>query len=89
MMKIFKFYGGVHPEEAKVSSAVPIADAPLYPLYTVPLSMHIGAPARALVKAGDVVLRGQRIGEAASFVSPPTQDNAPRAPACCGQESRC
>ena len=46
-----------------------IADAPLYPLYTVPLSMHIGAPARALVKAGDVVLRGQRIGEAASFVS--------------------
>ena len=69
MMKIFKFYGGVHPEEAKVSSAVPIADAPLYPLYTVPLSMHIGAPARALVKAGDVVLRGQRIGEAASFVS--------------------
>ena len=69
MMKIFKFYGGVHPEEAKVSSAVPIADAPLYPLYTVPLSMHIGAPARALVKAGDIVLRGQRIGEAASFVS--------------------
>lgn len=69
MMKIFHFYGGVHPQEAKVSRGVSIVDAPLYPLYTVPLAMHIGAPARPLVKVGDTVLRGQQIGEPASFVS--------------------
>ena len=69
MMKIFHFYGGVHPQEAKVSRGVSIVDAPLYPLYTVPLAMHIGAPAQPLVKVGDTVLRGQQIGEPASFVS--------------------
>ena len=69
MSKIFHFYGGVHPQEAKVSRGTPIVDAPLYPLYTVPLSMHIGAPAKPLVKAGDTVLRGQPLGEPASFVS--------------------
>ena len=69
MMKIFHFYGGVHPQESKFSRGVSICDAPLYPLYTVPLAMHIGAPAKALVKVGDKVLRGQPIGEPASFVS--------------------
>ncbi|MCQ2403834.1 MAG: electron transport complex subunit RsxC [Lentisphaeria bacterium] len=69
MIKIFHFYGGVHPQEAKISRGVSIVDAPLYPLYTVPLAMHIGAPARSLVKVGDTVLRGQQIGEPASFVS--------------------
>lgn len=69
MSKIFHFYGGVHPREEKISRGSAIVDAPLYPLYTVPLSMHIGAPARALVQVGDTVLRGQPIGEPASFVS--------------------
>ncbi|MCQ2396818.1 MAG: electron transport complex subunit RsxC [Lentisphaeria bacterium] len=69
MSKFFHFYGGVHPNESKISSGVPIAEPPLYPLYTVPLSMHIGAPAKALVSVGDKVLKGQRIGEPASFVS--------------------
>lgn len=34
-----------------------------------PLSQHIGAPAKPLVKKGDQVLVGQRIGEAGGFVS--------------------
>lgn len=69
MSKVFHFYGGVHPHEEKLSRGEAIVQAPLFPLYTVPLSMHIGAPAKALVKAGDKVLRGQRIGEPAAFVS--------------------
>ncbi|MBQ9444174.1 MAG: 4Fe-4S dicluster domain-containing protein [Lachnospiraceae bacterium] len=35
----------------------------------IPLSQHIGAPARAIVKKGDTVKRGQMIGEAAEGLS--------------------
>ena len=35
----------------------------------IPLSMHIGKPAKAIVKAGDKVTIGQVIGEAGGFVS--------------------
>jgi electron transport complex protein RnfC len=38
-------------------------------LAVVPLSQHLGRPARALVKKKDKVLRGQRIGEAEGFIS--------------------
>ena len=65
------FYGGVHPTEGKLSSGAPIADAPLQPLYTVPLQQHIGAPAKAVVQVGDKVLRGQLLAEAGGFVSAP------------------
>lgn len=36
-----------------------------------PVSQHIGAPAKPVVKAGDMVLRGQVIAEAGGFVSSP------------------
>ena len=68
--KLFSFNGGVHPEGHKeVSNATPIAAMPLLPRYVVPLRQHIGAPARALVQVGDMVLRGQRIGAAEGYVS--------------------
>ncbi len=38
---------------------------------TIPMSMHIGAPARPLVKVGDLVRVGQRIAEEVGFVSSP------------------
>ena len=34
-----------------------------------PVSQHIGAPAKPVVKVGDTVLRGQVIAEAGGFVS--------------------
>ena len=34
-----------------------------------PLSQHIGAPAKAIVKVGDEVLMGQKIAEAGGFIS--------------------
>jgi electron transport complex protein RnfC len=68
--KLHAFDGGLHPEEHKdVSNTTPIAAMPLLPRYVVPLRQHIGEPARALVRAGDAVLRGQMIGAADGYVS--------------------
>ena len=67
--RIYQFYGGVHPREAKFSNGVAIASAPLLPQYTVPLAMHIGAPATPVVKVGDTVRRGQLLGPASGFIS--------------------
>ena len=38
-------------------------------LVTLPMSMHIGAPAKPIVKVGDPVFVGQKIAEASGFVS--------------------
>ena len=40
-------------------------------LVTIPMSMHIGAPAKPIVQAGDCVQVGQRIADAGGFVSSP------------------
>lgn len=64
------FKGGIHPYEGKelsmdkdVLEYLPKGDM-IYPL-----SQHIGAPAKPIVKKGDRVLVGQLIAEAAGFVS--------------------
>ena len=38
---------------------------------TIPMAMHIGAPAKPIVKAGDPVQVGTKIGEAGGYVSVP------------------
>jgi electron transport complex protein RnfC len=61
--KVYPIPGGLHPPEHKTeSNAKAIIVAPLSAHYIVPLRQHIGQPARALVKAGDSVLKGQMIG---------------------------
>ncbi len=69
MKNIFQFYGGIHPLESKMARGAPICLAPLLPRYVVPLSMHIGAPAKPVVKVKDKVLKGQLIAEPGGFVS--------------------
>ncbi len=64
------FRGGVHPKEKKELSK----DAPLRLFdpkgeMVFPLSMHIGKPAKPLVKKNDPVLVGQCIAEADGFIS--------------------
>jgi electron transport complex protein RnfC len=68
----FTFKGGVHPPHQK-SRTEGLAIEELAPPATVriPLSQHIGAPAKVLVKRGDEVKIGQVIGEAGGFVSSP------------------
>lgn len=66
------FVGGIHPYDGKdmskdkpIKSVLPKGDL------VYPLSQHIGAPASPIVKKGDYVLTGQKIAEAAGFVSAP------------------
>ncbi|MCI8270244.1 MAG: electron transport complex subunit RsxC [Lachnospiraceae bacterium] len=69
-MGLATFKGGVHPYEGKELSEnkptqilMPKGDM------VYPMSQHIGAPATPLVKKGDKVLAGQKIGEASGFIS--------------------
>ena len=64
------FFGGVHPAERKELSRN-AAFRPYLPEGEIilPLSQHIGKPAKAMVKKGDHVLAGQLIGQADGFVS--------------------
>jgi Na+-translocating ferredoxin:NAD+ oxidoreductase subunit C len=68
--KLFSFNGGVKPDPSKADSTrEPIARLPLPPQLVVPLHQHIGGTPRPLVRPGDAVLRGQRIGAADGNVS--------------------
>jgi electron transport complex protein RnfC len=70
MRKIFGFHGGIHPPENKQQSLrTPIADAGIPPQLIIPLSQHIGAPARPVVAVGGRVFKGQMIAEPSGFVS--------------------
>lgn len=70
-MGLATFRGGVHPFEGKELSmdrAVTVLK-PTSGEMVYPLSQHIGAPAKAIVKGGDEVLVGQKIAEAGGFIS--------------------
>lgn len=70
-MKLFKLRGGIHPEEKKHTSALPIEALPMPKRLYVPLQQHIGAAAELVVKAGDTVLRGQLLARSNGFISAP------------------
>ena len=60
----FSFFGGVHPEENKVFACdIPVQDFPEPDILVIPMSQHIGAPCKPLVKKGDPVTVGQKIGD--------------------------
>lgn len=63
--------GGIHPEENKITAEVATKVAPLPKQAIYPLSQHIGAPAKPVVKKGDKVKVGTMIAEAGGFVSAP------------------
>lgn len=58
------FFGGVHPNDKKsLSSEMAIERLPAPKTVVIPMSMHIGAPCKPLVKKGDSVTVGQKIGD--------------------------
>ena len=60
----FSFFGGVHPKENKwyaCDKETVVFPAP--DTVVIPMSQHIGAPCKPLVKKGDLVTVGQKIGD--------------------------
>ena len=70
------YYGGVHPVEGKEGTEhLPLVKFADPKTAVIPLSMHLGAPANACVEVGDYVQVGQKIGEAAGFISAPVHSS--------------
>jgi len=59
----FSFFGGVHPKENKIARDMAIQEFPEPDVLVIPMSQHIGAPCKPLVKKGDLVTVGQKIGD--------------------------
>ena len=60
----FSFFGGVHPKENKAYACD--KETQVFPepdVVVIPMSQHIGAPCKPLVKKGDLVTIGQKIGD--------------------------
>jgi Na+-translocating ferredoxin:NAD+ oxidoreductase subunit C len=71
-MNLLTFKRGIHPphgkhftENKQIENLLPKGNL------VFPMSQHIGAPCEPVVKKGDRVLVGQKIGEAKGFVSAP------------------
>jgi electron transport complex protein RnfC len=66
------FKGGVHPPEKKgLTCESPIQPGPAVKQVAVMLSQHIGAVCKPLIRKGDAVQAGQKIGDSDAFVSAP------------------
>ena len=64
------FPHGIHPPTCKDETCeLPIRQFPFAPVMAIPLIQHQGKPARAIVREGQQVLRGQCIAEADGFSS--------------------
>ncbi len=66
----YSFHGGIHPNDQKAATnKKAIEPMPAPEKVYLPVSMHIGAPAKPVVKKGDHVYMGQLVAEAAGNVS--------------------
>ena len=58
------FFGGVHPNDNKTYARdVAVQEFPEPDIVVIPMSQHIGAPCKPLVKKNDLVKKGQKIGD--------------------------
>ena len=70
------FKGGVHvPHHKELTEKIPLKSAKEPEMAVIPLQQHIGAPCDPLVKVGDRVKVGQKIGQAKAFVSTPVHSS--------------
>ena len=66
----------MHPSERKeFTEHLALKRFPEPEEVVIPLSMHAGAPANPVVQVGDTVKVGQKIGEAAGFISAPVHSS--------------
>lgn len=67
----FSFFGGIHPKENKAyAEHCPVQPFPAPAFLVIPMSQHIGAPCQPLVKKGDTVTVGQKIGDGEGLCVP-------------------
>lgn len=65
------FFGGIHPKENKhYAENSPIQEYREPDLLVIPMAQHIGAPCKPLVKKGDLVTMGQKIGDGEGLCVP-------------------
>ena len=62
MLRTFRI-GGIHPPENKLSAGKKITALAAPKQVIIPLSQHIGAPAQAVVKKGDLVKVGTLVAK--------------------------
>ncbi len=70
-MSVFKRLPGVHLQHRKHTAEAAPVRMPIPKTVTLPMSMHIGAPAEPVVAVGDPVRVGQLIGRAGAGLSSP------------------
>ncbi len=71
-MSLLTFKRGVHPHEEKyLTESIPIEEYIPKGEVAILLLQHIGAPCEPIVKKGDKVYVGQKVGEAKSMVAAP------------------
>jgi len=72
---IRKLRGGIHPLEEKNTKDLPIRQATEPKQVVIPLQQHTGVPCQPLVKIGDQVNVGQKIGDINAFISAPVHSS--------------
>ncbi len=76
MIKAIKsFKGGIKPGHHKETSGLETVKMPLPTKVIIPMLQHIGAPCAPLVKKGDRVLAGQKIGDSEKAISAPVHSS--------------
>ncbi|MCA1927203.1 MAG: electron transport complex subunit RsxC [Calditerrivibrio sp.] len=71
-MQRYSFVGGIHPDYSKEktsSKKIEILSYEVGEVLTIPISQHLGAPSKELVKKKDIVNVGQKIASAGGAVS--------------------
>jgi electron transport complex protein RnfC len=72
-----RFRHGVHPPDSKeLTAAVPLRRMPFPAEIVLPLRQHAGKPARAIVRPGERVERGDMVAEEDGYVSAPVHASA-------------
>ena len=71
-MTLKSFLHGIHPPDYKeTTNHLPIQQFPFAPILIISLSQHIGAPAIAVVREGQEVVRGELLARADGYMSIP------------------